>query len=199
MRRRGQQPRPQLPDEPMSPAPKRETAGFPRRPQPRQANPEPMIPASKREAASPGLRISYGGCEWCGGPQRPGGTSCMQCSAREQSHRQRMTAFAEREAELRNQILERRLETPPMQLRAANGDHVYESDGQHVSCPCSCTYTVTADTGVNTTVPSFAGVLGWLKEHGLVFGDESVTVTRNTDECPCKCTNCTTTTERPAS
>lgn len=82
---------------------------IPRRPQPRAANPEPQIPAPKRHSTA--LRISYGGCEWCGGAQRPGGTSCLECSVREQTHRRRMVELAEREAELRNQLITQQLVT----------------------------------------------------------------------------------------
>lgn len=70
-------------------------------------NPEPMIPAPKR--VSTALRISYGGCEWCGRRQHSGGTSCQICAIREENHRKRINALAEREAELRNQLLEQQL------------------------------------------------------------------------------------------
>lgn len=81
---------------------------IPRRPRPRAANPEPQIPAPRRNSAA--LRISYGGCEWCGKPTKAcGGTSCDDCQIREQAHRQRMNALAEREAELRNQLLAQQL------------------------------------------------------------------------------------------
>lgn len=82
---------------------------IPRKPRPRPANPEPMIPAPKRPSTA--LRISYGGCEWCGSSIKAcGGTSCIPCRVREQTHRKRMHALAEREAELRNQLLEQQLE-----------------------------------------------------------------------------------------
>lgn len=74
---------------------------IPRRPQPRVANPEPMIPGPNRAGA---------GCRWCGGPTgSPNISGCPQCTGRERDHRQRMNALAEREAELRNQLLEQQL------------------------------------------------------------------------------------------
>lgn len=102
---------------------------IPRRPKPRPAKPEPLIPYIPPTPREPGpiqramaaglvtprrdsaaLRISYGGCEWCGKPTKArGGTSCVDCQIREQVHRQRVTALAEREAELRIKLLERQL------------------------------------------------------------------------------------------
>ena len=89
MRRRGQHP--------AVPAPE-SVAGLP---QPRQANPEPMIPAPKH------------GCEWCGSATGTSYTMCEICTKRERAHRERMIALAEREAELRNQLLEQQLENDP--------------------------------------------------------------------------------------
>lgn len=81
---------------------------IPRRPKPRPAHPEPQIPAPRRDPAA--LRISYGGCEWCGKPTTSErATSCCQCAVREQGHRKRMNALAEREAELRIKVLEQQL------------------------------------------------------------------------------------------
>jgi hypothetical protein len=68
----------------------------------------PWIPEPPRRHSA-ALRISYGGCEWCGKPQHTDGTSCLECSVREAAHRERMNALAEREAELLNQLLEQRL------------------------------------------------------------------------------------------
>lgn len=82
---------------------------IPRRPRPRSANPEPMIPAPQR-SASAALRISYGGCEWCGRATTSArATSCCMCQAREERHRRRMIVLAEREAELRIKVLEQQL------------------------------------------------------------------------------------------
>lgn len=78
---------------------------------------EPQLPVPQGRSAA--LRVSYGGCEWCGKPARTGGTACIECSVREQSHRKRMNALAEREAELRIKVLEQQL-----------GEHTDEDEGQ---------------------------------------------------------------------
>lgn len=78
----------------------------------------PVVAAPLASASAPApprsdsaaLRISYGGCEWCGKPTKAcGGTSCIQCRVREEGHRRRMNALAEREAELRIKVLEQQL------------------------------------------------------------------------------------------
>ena len=75
-----------------------------------------MIPAPqarKKRDHSVALRISYGGCEWCGLPQVRGGTSCARCAEREAESAQRMMALREQEQELKNELLE-------VQLRIAS-------------------------------------------------------------------------------
>jgi hypothetical protein len=80
----------------------------PPEPKPRPLHPEPQIPAPQGRTAA--LRLSYGGCEWCGAPTgTASATGCPTCTTRERGHRERMNALAEREAELRIKVLEQQL------------------------------------------------------------------------------------------
>lgn len=81
--------------------------GVPREPKPRPVHPEPQLPAPQGRTAA--LRVSYGGCEWCGQEPNPRSTSCGSCAARARIHQQRMNALTEREAELRITLLEQQL------------------------------------------------------------------------------------------
>lgn len=79
--------------------------------------PRPSATGSGGDGAA--VRIAAGGCEWCGANiKHRGGTSCCRCGAREEGHRRRMNALAEREAELRIKVLEQQL-----------GEHTDDTEG----------------------------------------------------------------------
>lgn len=64
-----------------------------------------------------------------------------------------------------------------------------------MECPCTCTYTVTLLTGEAETLPSYAAARRWLREQqpDSIPGDGLARVTRNVDDCACRCLNCSRT------
>jgi hypothetical protein len=63
-----------------------------------------------------------------------------------------------------------------------------------MGCPCSCTYTATLQDGRSETFSAFMRAIKWARDNEATVefgpGNDTVSFTRNTDVCPCKCYNC---------